>query len=74
VPPGHTGQGMVEVTVTVVVGHVGQWVVTVGYGHVVGELGGGEGYIDCGVGPRLPGFAVPVGVTLDKPGVPPEEG
>ena len=43
VPPGQTGQGMVEVTVTVVVGHVGQWVVTVGYGHVVGELDGREG-------------------------------
>jgi len=33
VPPGHTGQGTADVTVTVVVGQIGQGVVQVGYGH-----------------------------------------
>lgn len=48
-PPGQTGQGTVEVTVTVVVGHVGHDVVAVGYGH------GPVGDRDAGVvvGPLL---------------------
>ena len=58
-PPGHTGQEIVDVTVTVVVGQMGQGVVHVGYGQYV-DVGGGIQVVVC-VGCSLFDFAPVVG-------------